>query len=265
MIDGSKSNTRTVEAGIPQGSRLGPLLWILFVNDISENIESEILIFADDTSLFASAKDPTETALILNRDLEKIGAWAEKWKVMFNASKSKDIIFSKKMLFNSPPVLLNNSVINRVHQHRHLGIWLSSSQDWGKQIQETCLKANSKLAVLRSVKFLSRSTLDILYKLTVRSIIDYGLVIYYHTLKQTEMGRLAQIQYRAAKLCTGALHYTSQTKLEYELGWEPIEARAEFLGLCLFKKIASFETRPLIRTCMPQFNNAKQNRETNCF
>ena len=80
---------------------------------------------------------------------------------------------------------------------------------------------------------MSRSTLDILYKLTVRSIIDYGLVIYYQTLKQTEMGRLAQIQYRAAKLCTGALHYTSQTKLEYDLGWEPIEARAEFLGLCL--------------------------------
>ena len=71
---------------------------------------------------------------------------------------------------------------------------------WQTQIHELCVRANAKLAVLRSVKYLSRSTLDILYKLQIRSLIDYGLVIYYHQLKQTEVARLDQIQYKAGKL-----------------------------------------------------------------
>ena len=85
--------------------------------------------------------------------------------------------------------------------------------------------------MLRSVHFLKRSTLDLLYKLTVRSVIDYGLVVYYSTLSSAQLARLNQIQYRAAKLCTGALHWTSQSKIESELGWESLYERGKFLGL----------------------------------
>ena len=265
MVDSCKSSIKEVEAGVPQGSRLGPLLWILFVNDISDNLESEVMIFADDTCLFASAKDPAETVQILNRDLVKIGDWAHKWKVLFNPGKSKDLIFSTKTLYNSPPVIFNGTEVDRVHQHKHLGIWLSCTLDWEKQIKEVCLRANGKLAVLRSVKFLKRSTLDLLYKLTVRSVVDYGLVIYFHNLKLTQISRLNQIQYRAAKLCTGALHLTSQTKLEADLGWETLATRAKFLGLCLFQKIHLNETRSLIRKCMPQINSVRQNRHTGVY
>ena len=133
------------------------------------------------------------------------------------------MIFSEKQLYNSPPILFNNTFVSRVNEHRYLGLWLSSNLDWSKQVSEVCLKANRKLAVLRSVRYLSRSTLDLLYKLTVRSVIDYGLVVYFHSLKVTQVARLSQLQYRAAKLCTGALHYTNQTKLELDLGWETIK------------------------------------------
>ena len=73
------------------------------INDIIDEIGSEILIFADDTSLLASGTDPAETAAQINRDLLKISLWATKWKVSFNPKKSKDIIFSNKCLNNSPP------------------------------------------------------------------------------------------------------------------------------------------------------------------
>ena len=167
------------------------------------------------------------------------------------------MIFTKSKVWSnmSPPLVLNESPITRVHQHKHLGLWLSSSLDWAKQIQETCLKATSKLAVLRSCKFLDRSTLDMLYKITIRSVIEYGLIVYYHSLTQCQKKRLSQIQYRAAKLVTGALHFSSQTKLEEDLSWESISDRADFLSLCFFHKISTHETRPLIRSCMPQIHN----------
>ena len=93
------------------------------MNDISCDIESDILIFADDTSLMATGSDPAMTALQLNRDLEKINSWALRWKVSFNPKKTKDIIFSKKVLNNSPPVVFNNNIIDRVHSHKHLGLF----------------------------------------------------------------------------------------------------------------------------------------------
>ena len=206
VVDGQKSETLEIKAGVPQGSRLGPLLFIIYINDISNDIESDILIFADDTSLFATGSDPAETAAQLNRDLIKISKWANTWKVKFNAKKSKDIIFSNKCLNNSPPLIFNDSFIDRVNVHKHLGVYLSSTLNWSVQLKEVCLKASRKLSVLRSIKLLSRQTLDLLYKITVRSVIDYGLPVYFKTLTQTEISRLEQIQYRAAKLVSGALH-----------------------------------------------------------
>ena len=243
-----------MQAGVPQGSRLGPLLFIIYMNDIVEEIESDILIFADDTSLMASGSDPAETAAQLNRDLAKILIWANRWKVTFNAKKSKDIIFTKKCLNNSPPLIFGDTYIERVSTHKHLGLILTSNLDWSAQVNEVCLKANRKLSVLRSVKLLSRKTLDLLYKLTVRSVVDYALPVYYKSLKVSDLARLDNIQYRAGKIVTGAYHFTSKDKLNSELGWETILKRGDILSLNIFHKIHLHETRPLIRTCMPKLD-----------
>ena len=155
---------------------------------------------------------------------------------------------------NSPPLIFENNFINRVNVHKHLGLYLSSSLDWSEQIKQVCLKANRKLSVLRSVKLLSRQTLDLLYKITVRSVIDYALPVYLKNLKQTEILRLENIQYRAAKIVTGAFHYSSRVKLNIELGWETIEKRSDLLSLNMFQKIHLNETRPLIKSCMPKLD-----------
>ena len=101
---------------MPQGSRLGPLLWILYANDLLDDLECEVLLFADDTCMFASGKDPAETTAMLNRDLIKISAWAARWKVSFNPSKTKQKIFSNKFLSNSPPVQFINIVVDQVYE-----------------------------------------------------------------------------------------------------------------------------------------------------
>ena len=149
-------------------------------------------------------------------------------------------------------------MIDRVNIHRHLGVFLSSNLDWSKQINDVCLRATRKLSVLRNVKFLKRNTLDMLYKITVRSVIDYALPIYANNLKLTEIARLDRIQYKAGKLVCGALHFTSREKLNNELGWENFHTRIKFLGLSLFHKIHLHQTRPLVRKCMSKVDYAKK-------
>ena len=142
VVDGVKSPFVDIKAGVPQGSRLGPLLFIIYINDIVDNLESDILIFADDCSLLASGLHPDETVEQLNRDLIKISAWADRWKVTFNAGKTKDIIFSNKVLNNSPPLLFNNDFIQRVNTHRHLGVFLTSKLDCLKAKRNLCEKGD---------------------------------------------------------------------------------------------------------------------------
>ena len=97
-----------------------------------------------------------------------------------------------------------------------------------------------------------------MFKITVRSVIDYALPIYANNLKLTDLARLDRIQYRAGKLVTGALHYTSRDKLNDELGWENFQTRIKFLGLSLLQKIHLHETRPLLRKCMTDLDYAKK-------
>ena len=92
---------------------------------------------------------------------------------------------------------------------------------------------------------LKRGTLDLLYKITVRSVIDYALPLYGNNLKQSDLARLEQLQYRAAKVVSGAFNLTSRERLNVELGWENIKTRIKFLGLCIFHKIHVHETKTL--------------------
>ena len=159
---------------------------------------------------------------------------------------------------NSPPLVFKHNLIERVNTHCYLGVYLTSSLDWSFQTNDVCLRANRKLAILRNVKFLKRNTLDMLYKITVRSMIDYALPIYANNLKLTDLARLDRVQYRAAKLVTGTLHYTSRENLNHELGWENFQTRIDFLGLSFFQKIHLHETRPLIKNSMTELDYAKK-------
>ena len=114
-----------LNAGILQGSCLGTLLFILYINDIQNYLESEVLFYADDTSLLSFGPNPTETAASLKRDLEKIALCAKIWKVSFNSDKSRDVNFSEKCFDITPPLLLNNGIFERVTVHKHLGLMLA--------------------------------------------------------------------------------------------------------------------------------------------
>ena len=99
------------------------MVFIIYINDITKNIKSNVLIFADDTSLLVSGKTCDDTARILNRDLDVINAWSSKWKVTFNADKSEEIILSKSKVLSHIPLVLHEEQIKRVDTHKHLGLY----------------------------------------------------------------------------------------------------------------------------------------------
>ena len=92
VLNGKCSNWATVSAGVPQGSVLGPLLFLIYINDIVDNVHCDIKLFADDTSLFSVVRN-NESSEELIRDLERLRLWSWQWKMHFNAEKTEEVIF----------------------------------------------------------------------------------------------------------------------------------------------------------------------------
>ena len=107
VLNGFYSDYSPIESGVPQGSVLGPLLFLVYINDLERNIKSNVKIFSDDTMLFSLVKDPVTSAHDLNRDLDMIYQWAHQWKMEFNPDPTKqatEILFSCKKKCQSPAV-----------------------------------------------------------------------------------------------------------------------------------------------------------------
>ena len=113
-----------IQAGVPQGSILGPLLFLLYINEIVNDIGANIRLFADDTSLYIIVETPAAAAACLNTDLSKISRWSALWLVRFKPVKNESMLLSRKR--NKPyhpPLLMQNYQETEVESHKHLGIF----------------------------------------------------------------------------------------------------------------------------------------------
>ena len=133
---------------MPQGSILGPLLFLIFINDLEAGIISQIKFFADDTSLYSVVHDPEKSARELNHDLEVINNWAKQWKMSFNPDPTKpaeEILFSHKRPRPHPPLFFNGVEVKRVTEHKHLGLILDPLLNFAAHFKEKIAKARKGL------------------------------------------------------------------------------------------------------------------------
>ena len=136
VLNGVESNWADVLAGVLQGSILGPLLFLIYINDIVNNIRSSISLFADDTSIYIIIDDPQTAAFILNSDLDTINVWANDWLVDFNPTKTTSLLISHRQLsIAHPPLEMNNVILNETTSHRHLGLTFSNTCNWSDHIR----------------------------------------------------------------------------------------------------------------------------------
>ena len=139
VLNGQNSTCVNVEAGVPQGSILGPLLFLIYINDLSENLVSNPKLFADDTSLFSVIFDKDLSAKNLNDDLNRINNWAFQWKMSFNPDPNKQaqkVLFSRKIQKSSQPSLIfNNNIVTQSLTQKHLGMFLDTKLDFQEHLK----------------------------------------------------------------------------------------------------------------------------------
>ena len=251
-LNGLFSDWGTIKSGVPQGSVLGPLLFLVYINDLEKGIKSSIKFFADDTSLFSIVRDPNISAEELNHDLQLINQWAFQWKMSFNPDPTKpaeEIIFSRKRgCQNHPPLFFNNEEVKQVNEHKHLGLILDSKLTFSSHINEKLSKARKGIGVIKYLSsYVPVKTLDQIYKMYVRPHLDFCDTIYHmpmipnlfvYSFRLTNlMDKIESVQYQAALAVTGAWKGTNTDKIYDELGWEPLTERRRFRRLVQFFKI----------------------------
>ena len=211
VINGETSDTKSINAEVPQGSILGPMLFLIYINDIVNNIFCNIKLFADDTSLYLVVDNEYEAAEQLNKDIESIHQWSQKWLIKFNPDKTEMMTISKKNITNStihPPVYMDNVIIKEVETHKHLGLTVSEDGNWNEHVKNIMIKVSSRLSVFRRVKLkLKRSHLQTIYISFIRPLMEYSDIVWDNIadyLKQS----LESLQLEATRIVTGATKLT---------------------------------------------------------
>ena len=128
VIDGQPSGWTYIKAGVPQGSILGPLLFLIYINDIINKLHASVRLFADDTRLYVIVDTPNSAVLILNNDLSYITSWAADWLVDLNAPKTLSMLISRiRNPGHHPPLYMNDTIILDTTSYKHLGLTFSNT------------------------------------------------------------------------------------------------------------------------------------------
>ena len=178
-INGTSSGQLPISCGVPQGSILGPLLFLVYVNDLATVSEHALtILFADDTNLIYNGKTYNELKILIKNDLSKISDWFKANKLALNESKTKYMIFHTS--YNKPPtsfqIILNNIELERVENSKFLGVIIQENLMWNTHINYICNKVSKATAILAKLKhYLPKYVLKIIYNSLALSNMTYAL------------------------------------------------------------------------------------------
>ena len=160
-------------------SIVGPLFFLIYINDLTDNLSSNVKLFADDTSLFSQTCDPLETANVLNNYLTKIRKWAKQWKMVFNPYPTKEshkVIFSiKSHSPKHPDLYLNSLAVEKVKTQNHLGLKQDEKLNFKEYLKDKFAIVKKGIGMLKELSnYLPRHSLVTLFE-----DIDITLIFFY--------------------------------------------------------------------------------------
>ena len=155
MVDGCRNKLVNVVSGVPEGSVLGPLLYLLFTSKLFSILENKLIGYADDSTLMAVVPSPgvrVAVAESLIRDLGRVSEWCDLWGMKFNASKTKTMIVSRSRTMHpqSPPLTIGGTVLKESDDLFILGVTFDSKMTFEKHLRSDSRAASQRLGILRN-------------------------------------------------------------------------------------------------------------------
>ena len=237
VVDGEASETIRVDSGVPQGTVLGPLMFLLYINDIGENISSNIKLFADDCLLFRKI-NKTKHTQALQEDLSKLGNWTGKWQMLFNARKCYTMRIHSKQQPIIHNYIMGGEVLATVSSQLYLGMEIHEKLSWKPHIKAVAAKDNRTLAFIRrNLSLCSTSIKKQAYTTLVRSQLEYGAAIW-DPYRQNQIDNLEKVQRRGIRFITG--NYSredSVTAMRLNIGLPTLQERRLQSRLVMMFKI----------------------------
>ena len=238
VLGGKRSAEASVTSGVPQGTVLGPLLFLMYVNDIGEGVSSSIRLFADDCVLYRPIQSQAD-AVQLQQDLTSLEQWSNTWKMSFNASKCYKMSVSRKQHPYGADYFINNKKLTDVFHNPYLGVELQADLKWDHHIHNSSTKANKVLGFLRRNLFACPAKVkEQAYYALVRPHLEYASSAWDPYLGK-DKAKLEMVQRRAARFICN--EYTRKpgvvTGLYQNLQWQPLEHRRQVQRLVMFHKI----------------------------
>ena len=210
IINGKPSQYAEVTSGIPQGSVLGPILFVIFINDLPEVISTTAKIFADDTKLFHSTKTPEQQQQLQN-DLNNLVHWSEEWQLHFNDTKCKVMHLGNKN--QQAKYQMRGTTLEAVSQEKDLGVTVDDKLLFHQHVAAAANKASRMLYLIKSTfTCLDQSTVPLLYKSLVRPHLEYGNVIWSPHTKKDQL-EIEKVQRRATRMIPSLRGLTYEERL----------------------------------------------------
>ena len=221
VVDGEVSNWKSVLSGVPQGSVLGPILFLIYINDLDDSITSNVLKFADDTKLFRKVNTDGDKQHLQN-DLDRLVKWSEKWQMLFNFGKCKCLHTGHGNL--NVNYKMGDTVLGTTVKEKDLGVTISADMKVSEQCGIAASKGNQILGLIRrNITYKGKKLIIPLYKAIVRPHLEYCIQAW-RPYRKKDIDTLERIQRRATKMIPELRDLSYEERLK-ECGLTTLETR----------------------------------------
>lgn len=258
------SDTHTLENGTPQGSVISPILFLLMINDLPDNIkQTDKTLFADDSCLFKSGKNLDSILRKMQDSLNKLTDWCDKNGFKISMEKTVAVLFTHRRDTVNKTLRIYGDYIKIENKAKFLGIIFDSKLTWSDHVNYIMDKCNKRLNLLRAVSGnkwgASKKTLLILYRSLIRSILDYGDIAL-DSMSDHNKRKLDSIQARALRVVCGAVAGTATSALQVDTGELPLQLRRLQHQLQYTVKVKSDNNHPADNVFKPNWLTIRHTR-----